>query len=430
MAIVALPSALRTPARWARVGACVLALLASGCGERVIAPTAASGPERILPLPAVPDQLILELAAGWTLASVNAQFGTATLATVGDGAFALLQLPPGETFEQLSAEMLLAGACTTCEPNYYVASPESEQGSIAFYEGDLTSSDLADQDAMARVRPPRGRGTKGGGATVAVLDTGIDATHPELAAVTRSDGFDFVDVDPDPSDVADGLDQDLDGVTDEGAGHGTHVAGIVHYLAPNALLLPVRVLDSEGNGTMFSVAQGVEHAMTAGADVINLSLAFDGGSAVAEYAIREAHQAGAVVVASAGNGGTVSATHFPADMPEVIGVAALDSADLKAGFSNYGTIVAVSAPGVGIVSTYLSQGYATWSGTSMAAPFVSGTAALVIRLQPGWSPDEARARVEDTAAAFSHFGKPYDGLMGAGRVDALAAVLTTDPFQP
>jgi subtilisin family serine protease len=137
-----------------------------------------------------------------------------------------------------------------------------------------------------------------------------------------------------------------------------------------------------------------------------------------------------VVVASAGNGGAASATHFPADMPEVIGVAALDSADLKAGFSNYGTIVAVSAPGVGIVSTYLFQGYATWSGTSMAAPFISGTAALVIRLQPGWTPDQARTRVEDTAAAFSHFGKPYDGLMGAGRVDALAAVLTTDPFQP
>jgi subtilisin family serine protease len=151
---------------------------------------------------------------------------------------------------------------------------------------------------------------------------------------------------------------------------------------------------------------------------------------VAECTIRQAHAAGMVVVSSAGNGGAASATHFPAEMPEVMGVAALDPADLKAGFSNYGPIVAISAPGVGIVSTYLFHGYATWSGTSMAAPFVSGTAALVFRVMQGAGPDDVRARIETTAAALNHLGKPYDGLMGAGRVDALAAVLLSDPFQP
>ncbi|MBZ0267099.1 S8 family serine peptidase, partial [bacterium] len=365
------------------------------------------------------------VAPGWDTESIDLLFGTTTLAEIDGTPFALLEIPPGETFESLSLQLLAAGACTSCDPNYYIASPESQQGSIAVYEGGYSHEDYVDQDAMSRVQAPRGLGNKGHGMIVAIVDTGIDATHPDLAPRVRTDGFDFVSVDADPADDADGLDQDADGLTDEGAGHGTHIAGIVRYLAPDAELLPVRVLDSEGNGNVFALAQGIDHATGAGAHVINLSLALDGYSTVVDYMIQTANAQGIVVVASVGNDGVASATHFPASLPDVIGVAALDAADLKADFSNYGPIVAISAPGVGIMSTYLYQGYAVWNGTSMATPFLSAAAALAIRSDLAATPAEIASLLAQTADPLDHGGQAYEGQMGAGRVDVLAVILAS-----
>jgi subtilisin family serine protease len=154
----------------------------------------------------------------------------------------------------------------------------------------------------------------------------------------------------------------------------------------------------------------------------------DAHSTVVEWTIQNAHTAGILLVSSAGNDGVESDTHFPASLPEVVGVAAVDAADLKASFSNYGSIVAISAPGVGIVSTYLFHGYAVWSGTSMAAPFISGAGALAFDAFPGSTPDEVRSRIENAAAPMDHSGQPYEGLMGAGRLDVFGAVVPQTEF--
>lgn len=406
----------------------VAALCAAGCGQRVAGPESGAeddwGPS--MTPPSVPDQLIAQLSPGWTVSQVNLLFGTSTVALIPNSAFALLSIPIGRTFETLSTELLLVGACVTCERNYRIASSESQQGSIAFYEAHLGNGDLADQGAMARVRAPQARARENGsGVTVAIVDTGIDATHPALLGHVAA-GWDFVAMDANAHDEADGLDQDADGSIDEGAGHGTHIAGIVGFIAPGSSLLPVRVLDSEGNGTIFGVAQGVDYATQAGARVINMSLALnDEDSSVAQWAIQRAHQEGILLVASAGNSGTQTDAHFPANMPEVMGVAAVDSGDLKAGFSSYGSTIALGAPGVGIVSAYRYHGYATWSGTSMAAAFVSAAGALAFGAEPGWTADEARTAIEDAAVPYSHAGQPYQGLMGQGRLDVLGVV-----FQP
>lgn len=427
----------------------------SGCGDRVAGPSmrregpgpqsAAGGDQKptlelggevpnppphggYSQVPSVPDHLVAEIAPGWTVAGINAQWGTTTLDVIPGSPFALLKLPYGTSYDYAASEMLAWGACLTCGRNYYEEAPEAKQASIAFYEGNLVGSDYADQEALIRVRAPLAHiSALGTGTTVAVLDTGVDATHPDLAAVVRSDGWDFVDDDANPADTQDGLDQDGDGLVDEAAGHGTHVAGIVNAVAPAAWILPVRVLDSEGIGTVYDLARGIRFADQAGADVINLSLGLDAWSRIVEWAIRQAHGNGALVVASAGNDGIYSATHFPSSMVEVMGVAAVGPDDLKASFSNYGWVVALSAPGEGIVSTYLFHGYAVWSGTSMATPFVAGAGAIAREVSPAATADEVRQAIEDATTVPDHSGLPYNGHMGAGRLDVLPLAVPSVP---
>lgn len=368
-------------------------------------------------------QLVAEVSPGWTSEQIDRKWGTDTMMRMAGSPFALMRMPEDADYDALSADLLASGACESCSRNYYVEAPEANQVSIAFYEGDLTSDDFADQDAFARVHTDLAHQRATGlGVTVAILDTGIDRTHPALAASVRSDGWDFVDEDSDPMDAKAGKDRDYDGLYDEAAGHGTHVAGVVHEVAPDARLLPVRVLDTEGIGTVFNLARGILYADGHGAQILNLSLGMEGRSPAVEWAIKMAHAHDRILVGSAGNDGVFTNLHFPSNLPEVIDVAAVDAMDRKADFSNFGNTVAITAPGVGIISTYLYHGYAVWSGTSMATPFVSGAAAIACQLQPAASADMLGRAVQAAAHSLDFAGEPYDGLLGAGRVDLFPLV--------
>jgi subtilisin family serine protease len=425
-------------------GAALALLLGqSACGERVAGPgpadpaVPAAGsvttpvrtekpgpPPRDPPPPSAPYRLVAEVSPGWTAQDIDAQWGTVTQEKIEGSPFALLRMPYDADYDVLAGQLISSGACVTCERNFYVQAPESEQGSIAFYEGDLETTDYQDQEAFTRVRAPSANiVATGAGTLVAIVDTGVDGSHPDLAGFVRTDGWDFVDQDADPADAGDGLDDDDDGTVDEAAGHGTHIAGIVHAVAPDAEILPLRVLDSDGVGTVFHVARAVHWATDAGADAVNLSLGFEGYSRVVEWAVQRARDAGTVVVASAGNDGRYNTTHFPANLDGVMNVAAVKADDLKAPFSNFGPDVTLSAPGVGIISTYLFHGYASWSGTSMAAPFIAGAAAIARETSPASSADGVRSSIVRAAARTDHGGQPYEGLMGAGRVDLLPIVL-------
>jgi thermitase len=205
---------------------------------------------------------------------------------------------------------------------------------------------------------------------IAVLDTGVDYTHPDLDGKTIK-GYDFVDNDNAPMDAN---------------GHGTHVAGIaaaetnnatgIAGTAPNTKILAVRVLDANGSGTLEDVADGIRYAADSGAEVINMSLGCDCHTVALEDAVNYAWNKGVVIVAAAGNDNT-SATFEPASYTNVIAVGAVNNKDRKASFSNYGTWVDVVAPGVDIASTYPGNQYVYMSGTSMASPFVAGLAALL-----------------------------------------------------
>lgn len=219
------------------------------------------------------------------------------------------------------------------------------------------------------------RDASGVGITVALLDTGADLDHPLLRNHLTT-GYDFVDDDDWPDDEPDGIDDDEDGRTDEGSGHGTHIAGIIAMVAPAAKVMPVRVLNSDGGGTLFDIVRGLVYAVEQGADVVNMSFSAVDNSPLLSAAVQFALNRDVVLVAAAA--GEDGYLEFPAAYDGVIAVGATKNDDAVTDFSeSYASEVDVFAPGEWIFSTYLNGGYAWWSGTSMAAPFVAGGAALL-----------------------------------------------------
>ncbi len=295
---------------------------------------------------------------------------------------------------------------------------------------------------------------------IAILDTGMDMDHPDLAGNLASvehegvmvNGYDIFNNDTDPSDKD---------------GHGTHVAGVAAALVNNGIgvagvagevkILPIKVMDDAGYGSQTKVAQGIDWAVSHGADIINMSLVGPGKSDLEQQAIDRAHAQGVIVVAAAGNysnnwdigpadidlddyppGAPVvhKRVMYPAAGDHVIGVGALGYHEGKiaiADFSNSGPGLDVMAPGEEVFSTmtrynprYPDDEYAYMSGTSMATPHVSGLAALLLSQYPGSNPDEIEGIIKRTADQDIMSGDDtYGGnadFYGAGMVDAYGAV--------
>jgi thermitase len=247
---------------------------------------------------------------------------------------------------------------------------------------------------------------------VAVIDSGVSLSHPALAGHLLA-GRDFVDADLIADEEPGG----------SGWGHGTHIAGIIAHIAPDAQILPVRVLDPQGRGNSFDVASALEWAVGQGADVINLSLGGDTDSRLLHEAVQWTIDQGVVVVAAAGNSAS-SLPHYPAAYAPVVAVTGVDGEGVKASFANYSSEwVDVAAPSVGITSTIVGpegDGYAGWSGTSMATAFVSGALALERQLYPGASVAELAEMVRARANNLDTLNPTYPGALGGGLLDVRA----------
>jgi hypothetical protein len=253
---------------------------------------------------------------------------------------------------------------------------------------------------------------------VAILDTGIQGSHPDLAGRTVA-GYDLIAGAP-----------TAPGASVDPHGHGTHVAGIVGAnvgdgvgvsgLLDGARLMPVRVVDENGSGSLARIARGMVWAVDHGAQVLNMSLGSASSSqalaAAAEYAA--AH--GVVVVAAAGNSGaSTNGREYPCTYSTVICVGATDAADHRAGFSTFGTQVDVAAPGNAILSTYKGSQYYYGSGTSMATPYTAAAVALLRATYPGDSAASLAARLAHTADDLGAPGR--DPATGAGLIDLVRA---------
>ncbi len=374
-----------------------------------------------------PGRIQVQLNPGHTIAEVNASYGTVTVDSLPP--LFLLQVPSGQDDDALIAQMLAdpANPFACVEHSWRNETPEGTRQMVVAAVGG-TILEYLDQELVSRLHLPEAHSqSTGEGTVVAVLDTGVRLDHEALAGVVLATGYDFVDNDSDPSDSANGVDDDADGLPDEAAGHGTLVSGIVHLMAPGAAVLPVRVLDDEGCGSTFAVAKGIRYAVEQGADVINLSLGLTEHSGIITHEVALAHLGDVAMVAAAGNLGVDTVQYFPASDARVLMIAALDSVDVKASFSNYHPKVAVSAPGVGIYGPYFDGAYAIGAGTSFATPFIAGECALLRSLEPWLTPDQLYDRVLQSVVDIYSIpeNRPYLGKLGTGRLDGLPLLLTS-----
>ncbi|KIL41717.1 serine protease [Gordoniibacillus kamchatkensis] len=249
--------------------------------------------------------------------------------------------------------------------------------------------------------------------TVAVVDTGVDLGHADLQGNLVS-GYNVVNPNNAPVDDV---------------GHGTHVAGIISALVNNGIgvagmtwynpVMPVKVLDASGSGSTYAVAQGVIWATDHGAKVINMSLGNYADAQFLHDAVKYAYDHDVVLIAASGNDNT-DRPGYPAAYPEVFAVAASDSNNNKAPFSNYGDYIDVAAPGVSIASTYMHNQYAALSGTSMASPHVTALAALIRSTNPLLKNTEVMDIMRKSAKDIGPPGK--DPYFGYGLIDVVKAV--------
>jgi len=418
--------AVDTPRRRGIVAFLVIVLLLGAVPAATPLARAAGAPSRVGELVVLPRSIAGASSLAQNLESRNGgQVQTAALGL--SGRVVLMRVPAGRE-DEFRARLAADPGVAAVSRNYEVhldAAP-------------LTPDDpsYAQQWNLPAVHAPEawGNGARATGVTVAVIDSGADYGHPDLA-VALLPGCTFV---PTPAICGPTAAADDNG-------HGTHVSGTVAAstnngigvagLAWGATVLPLKALDSTGSGTWYAIADAIGYATNqTGVRVINLSLGSDPSfppdgneQALLQQMIDGARARGITVVAAAGNSGVNLDTVpiYPASLPGVVAVTAIDQNGARPSWANHGTAVAVAAPGVGILSTLCAyntqaQGcthtYGTKSGTSMAAPHVAALAALILARSPGLTPDGVATRLKSTAT------KLPDGTTGAGRIDAAAAL--------
>lgn len=359
-----------------------------------------------------------------------------------------------------------------CEPDYIVEAAFTPNDPYFASRGSW-GQDFDDLWGVKKIEAPTAWDTtRGAGVTVAVVDSGIDYTHPDIAENMWTN----------PGEIPNnGIDDDGNGYVDDVYGwnfasntsdpmddmfHGTHVAGTIAATGNNGIgvigvafesrVMAVKALDRYGYGANSDLAQAIVYAVDNGADVINASWGSSGSSQLISDAIAYAHAHGVVFVAAAGNDKMDTAGFFPANDPNAITVAATTHLDEQASFSDFGLKLDVAAPGGGdgpppkdsklpmysvlsllssaadpSFSSFLRQvalgtAYARLAGTSMAAPHVAGTAALLLAAHPDWSVEQIRQALRSTADDLGDTGP--DPIFGYGRINAARAVAAPAPL--
>jgi subtilisin family serine protease len=289
-----------------------------------------------------------------------------------------------------------------------------------------------------------------GSGIVAIIDTGIDPNHPAFKNVLVS-GYDFTrNQDGMPSEAAD-LNQSTAAVVDQAQpafvnqstaavvdqstaavvdnpqyvafGHGTMVAGVVHLVAPKAMIMPLKAFRADGSGYTSDVLRAIHKSVQSNAKVINMSFSFAAYSQELNQAISYANKNGVICVASVGNDAKNTVVYPAGFSDRVMGVASTTNSDLRSSFSNYGSsMVWVAAPGEGVITTYPFGMYAAAWGTSFSAPFVSGAAALLVDLKASCNESQAAKSVANAKWI------SYD--LGNGRLDLYRALVAWQALGP
>jgi subtilisin family serine protease len=378
---------------------------------------------------ALAGEIVLMLRTGAVIDDVLLAYGLQRIDQFGQRPIFRTRIAAGTTVDGTLAALRADPRIRFAEPNFEAQAPEARRlevwaigGSAQDYGAQWAPQALALAAAHQR--------STGAGVRVAVLDTGLELTHPQLAPRIARDGQgrvlgrDFVDGDDDAGEMG--------SRADAGFGHGTHVAGLVALAAPAATLMPVRVLEPSGRGNLWVLAEALlwaadpdgNPASDDGAHIVNLSVGTDRPTRLLNTAVELATcsddddneedddysdpgfdadrlrcslQGGVVVMAAAGNGGSASDLHYPAAEAAAgqLAVTATAPDGRLATFANRGAWVQLAAPGAQVISTVPGGGWGTWSGTSMASPLAAGVAALVLAANPDWKPVDVTKRLLD-----------------------------------
>lgn len=325
--------------------------------------------------------------------------------TLQNDRFMLVETPRGKQAEEVAEALVKFPEIKYVQPNKKVKKLFTSQE--PYYKK---------QWYLPKIETPRAwDSTKGSSdVVVAVIDSGVQKDHRDLKGSIVS-----------PIDM-------VTGSSDyEPDFHGTHVAGIIAAafnkygtagIAPNTKIMPINVFEGE-DAYSWTIVAGIEYAVENGADIINMSLGQYGYDYAEDYAIQQAVKKGVTVIAAAGNENT-DELFYPAAYSNVIAVSATDSNDRITYFSNYGSYVDVSAPGEGILSTSVGNGYEYLDGTSMAAPVVSGIAALILAKNPFTTVAEVQTILKKSSVDLGNRG--WDTFYGNGRVSAYKALTLTN----
>ena len=412
--------------------------------------------------PLVPDRMMVRAETAGQLAAfvaaASAAFDDVAVIDAIDGRpihMLRYRLRTGQDYHAASgfcAAQVSLGVATWAELNYEGQSGEGRTDSFWISQFGLDPGVFADQYGGGVIGLPAVRDRSlGQGTLIAVLDTGVDASHPVFEGRVLPGGASFI---PGAgfADGANGTDDDGDGLVDEQVGHGTFVAGIVHLVAPRAWILPVTVLNSDGVGDLWTIAKGMAFALDRGADVINMSLGSTYSSALIEDLVGEASARGCVVAAAMGNMAREDPEEFPAALGTTLAVCATDPDDILATFSNYNPKADLTAPGAtsvtgagfvvtsrAIVGPVPGNRWGAWQGTSFATAFAAGTAAIVRSQHPEWPGADVPLHLVDdaiidgmksTALPIDAINPGYKGLIGNGRLNAAAAAAAAPPAPP
>lgn len=388
--------------------------------------------------PLIPGEVIARLRPGASIAAVNARHGTTTLDMIPGHNIYLLQTTPGSE-EAVGAAIDEDADVLYAEVNYLGDTGEVSgvarsfffniSGNAAGYEAQPAWEQISLASAHTR--------SVGAGIVVAVVDTGVDAAHPALNGRVLP-GFNTLNDTTMTADPAPAPDLNGDGAPDANlmGGHGTHVAAAIAWVAPQAQIMPIVALNADGRTDLFHAAHGIFAAVDGGADVINCSFGTTYVSDTLADAVATAAAEGIPVIAAAGNV-TQTATaidgvtpEFPAAAPTAIGVAAVAADGNVSSVSKLYGVLALSAPGEAIQSAVPGGQYAAWTGTSMAAPLVSGTTALLLALHPEWVANSSRIDLVRGSLQAGATPIPGNPQAGSGTLDANRTLTVSPAFDP
>lgn len=377
------------------------------------------------------------------LGDPNAQLFLITTPDALDPVMVIAELlaSPGITGVEIDQNLSVQGATAgNAPPALYDQTPMNYYGTTVWHGYVYQPA-----NQIIRTLDTQSQFNTAGAGIVAMIDTGVDTTHPVLQSVIVP-GYDFVHNTNNPDEKGD-LDQSteavlegdgggqpavvnqsteavleqsteavLEGNPDYAAfGHGTMTAGVVHVVAPKAKIMPLKAFMANGTGYLSDILRAVYYASGHNANVINMSFSFAQPSAEMQKAINYVNNRGLICVAAAGNDGLQTLV-YPAASSHVMGIASTDNNDVRSTFSNYGSqLVWVAAPGEGVVTTYPFGHYAAGWGTSFSTPFVAGTSSLLLGVSPMMNQSIAQTAISNA----QNVGDPS---LHYGRLDTYQAV--------